>query len=161
MTVILNRVRRGFYMDSAALMRLSQTLGARPGIVQAALMIGSPSNKRLMADAGWGKGSDGNYMSATGTPFTVEVRSTDFVADLKESGAVRVATEGKAKGCWVMDLPDAAESEDEGAKIIVRSNGTGTYVGKDIAYQLWKVGLLDQDFQYEPFDADNDVWVTT
>src|SRR5206468_2149094 len=40
------------YMDSAALMRLSQTLGARPGVVQAALMIGSPSNKRLMADAG-------------------------------------------------------------------------------------------------------------
>jgi FdrA protein len=51
-TVILNRVRRGFYMDSAALMRLSQTVGASPGIVQAALMIGSPSNKRLMADAG-------------------------------------------------------------------------------------------------------------
>jgi FdrA protein len=51
-TVTLNRVRRGFYMDSAALMRLSQTIGGRPGIVQAALMIGSPSNKRLMADAG-------------------------------------------------------------------------------------------------------------
>ncbi len=52
MTVVLNCVRRGFYMDSAALMRLSQTLGARQGIVQAALMIGSPSNKHLMADAG-------------------------------------------------------------------------------------------------------------
>ncbi len=52
MTIILNRVRRGFYMDSAALMRLAQTLGTRQGIVRAALMIGSPSNKRLMADAG-------------------------------------------------------------------------------------------------------------
>jgi len=51
-TLALCRVRRGFYMDSAALMRLSQALGARPGILQAALMIGSPSNKRLLADAG-------------------------------------------------------------------------------------------------------------
>src|SRR5881296_1963608 len=50
--------------------------------------------------------------------------------------------------------------EKEG-KIIVRSNGTVTYVGKDIAYQLWKLGLLAQDFQYTVFDADADVWVTT
>ena len=52
MTIALCRVRRGFYMDSAALMRLSQTIAALPGIAQAALMVGSPSNKRLMAEAG-------------------------------------------------------------------------------------------------------------
>src|SRR6185369_10675662 len=53
------------------------------------------------------------------------------------------------------------ESEgQEDDKIIVRSNGTVTYVGKDIAYQLWKVGLLDQDFNYELFDSEKDVWVT-
>jgi FdrA protein len=51
-TIALCRVRRGFYMDSAALMRLSQTIAALPGIAQAALMIGSPSNKHLMATAG-------------------------------------------------------------------------------------------------------------
>src|SRR6185437_280457 len=51
-TIALNRVRRGFYMDSAALMRLAQAIGELPGVVQAALMIGSPSNKRLMEDAG-------------------------------------------------------------------------------------------------------------
>jgi FdrA protein len=50
--IALNRIRRAFYMDSAALMRLSQAIGERSGIVQAALMIGSPSNKRLMAGAG-------------------------------------------------------------------------------------------------------------
>ena len=71
---------------------------------------------------------------------------------LKQSGAIRLATEGKAKGCWVMDLPDTAESEDEGAKIIVRSNGTVTYVGKDIAYQMWKFGLLGRDFFYDRLD---------
>jgi FdrA protein len=50
--IALNRIRRGFYMDSAALMRLAQTIGALPGVAEAALMIGSPSNKRLMAEAG-------------------------------------------------------------------------------------------------------------
>jgi len=54
---------------------------------------------------------------------------------------------------------DAEGHEDD--KIIVRSNGTVTYVGKDIAYQLWKLGLLDQDFKYDLFDAENEVWVTT
>ena len=71
---------------------------------------------------------------------------------LKQSGAIRLATEGKASGCWVMDLPEAAEAEDEGAKIIVRSNGTVTYVGKDIAYQMWKFGLLGRDFSYRRMD---------
>jgi arginyl-tRNA synthetase len=67
-------------------------------------------------------------------------------------------TEGKNKGCWVMTRPDsgkaakAVEGEtDEDAKVIVRSNGTVTYVGKDIAYHLWKFGLLGQDFGYLPF----------
>jgi arginyl-tRNA synthetase len=71
---------------------------------------------------------------------------------LKQTGAIRLATEGKALGCWVMDLPEAAEAEDEGAKIIVRSNGTVTYVGKDIAYQMWKFGLLGRDFFYRRMD---------
>ena len=54
---------------------------------------------------------------------------------------------------------DSDGQEDD--KVIVRSNGTVTYVGKDIAYQLWKVGLLDQDFKYEILDGAGDVWITT
>ncbi len=92
-------------------------------------------------------------------------------AKLKESGAIQLATSGKMAGCWIMPwkkgIPDATgvteakeksqtaqpgspESEDENIqdKIIVRSNGTVTYVGKDIAYQLWKFGLLGKDFLY-------------
>jgi len=76
---------------------------------------------------------------------------------LREREAIFLEKDGKNAGCWVMRL-DAEGHEDD--KIIVRSNGTVTYVGKDIAYQLWKVGLLDQDFRYEPFDAD-EVWVTS
>jgi len=73
---------------------------------------------------------------------------------LKQTGVLYFETEGKNKGCWVMTRPDAKAVEgetDEDAKVIVRSNGTVTYVGKDIAYHLWKFGLLGRDFGYLPF----------
>ena len=72
---------------------------------------------------------------------------------LKSSGAISFVTEGERAGCWIMDMPGADDAAGEEAKIIVRSNGTVTYVGKDIAYQLWKVGLLGADFRYRPFDS--------
>jgi arginyl-tRNA synthetase len=104
---------------------------------------------------------------------------------LKASGAIQYATGGKNAGCWVMpwnkdgkegkevnDVKDENEesftsstsSEEDRAKIIVRSNGTVTYVGKDIAYQLWKFGLLGKDFQYAKWPNPPDgktVWATT
>ena len=88
-------------------------------------------------------------------------------AKLKESGAIQLATAGKNAGCWVMPLgeSDAAADDDPNAsKIIVRSNGTVTYVGKDIAYQLWKFGLLGLDFRYARFAKRRDggeVWAST
>ena len=82
---------------------------------------------------------------------------------LKEHGTISFSTEGPSKGCWIMPLPgDEGEVADE--KIIVRSNGTVTYVGKDIAYQLWKFGLLDKDFKYRQFHQYPDgktVWAST
>ena len=89
---------------------------------------------------------------------------------LRDRGAIQKSTSGKTEGCWVMRLPSEGEGSDsaqEGepeAKIIVRSNGTVTYVGKDIAYHLWKFGLLDRDFHYQRFHThpDNHVaWVTS
>jgi arginyl-tRNA synthetase len=98
---------------------------------------------------------------------------------LKSTGAVFLQTDGKLKGCWVMrieeDAPaakddptpgeptDAAEEEPR-EKVIVRSDGTVTYVGKDMAYQLWKFGLLGRDFNYRLFteeDDGNPLWSTT
>jgi arginyl-tRNA synthetase len=75
---------------------------------------------------------------------------------LKTKGVLYYETEGKNKGCWVMKRPGTAQTEtadgpDEDAKVIVRSNGTVTYVGKDIAYHLWKFGLLGRDFAYNKF----------
>jgi arginyl-tRNA synthetase len=94
---------------------------------------------------------------------------------LKASGAIQLATSGKNAGCWIMpweqeaketkEVKEVEKSDDEEqAKIIVRSNGTVTYVGKDIAYQLWKFGLLGKDFHYRLWPnqfAGHVVWATT
>jgi arginyl-tRNA synthetase len=101
-------------------------------------------------------------------------------AKLKESGAIQFVTTGKMAGCWVLPWNEeqkpntetaegsenAEKSEDEITqdKIIVRSNGTVTYVGKDIAYQLWKFGLLGKDFHYAKWPKTpqgEEVWATT
>jgi len=84
---------------------------------------------------------------------------------LKQTGVLYFETEGKNKGCWVMTRPgaDLTEGEtNEDAKVIVRSNGTVTYVGKDIAYHLWKFGLLGKDFGYKPFFTypDHECWIS-
>jgi arginyl-tRNA synthetase len=91
---------------------------------------------------------------------------------LKKTGAVFLQTEGRLRGCWVMRIDDEAgdaaseepsvesgplETDPKGdleprEKVIVRSDGTVTYVGKDMAYQLWKFGLLGKDFYYRVFD---------
>jgi arginyl-tRNA synthetase len=89
---------------------------------------------------------------------------------LKERGAIVFETEGKLAGCWVMRSADESktgedeESEHEADKVIVRSNGTVTYTGKDIAFHLWKLGQLDLDFYYKPFHTYSDshiAWITT
>ena len=110
---------------------------------------------------------------------------------LKASGAIQLATSGKNAGCWIMpwgkevkegeEVKEVKEtagagdsftsstsstsiSEEDQAKIIVRSNGTVTYVGKDIAYQLWKFGLLGKDFHYHRWPNAPDgkeLWATT
>ena len=72
-----------------------------------------------------------------------------------DKGVLYLETAGKNAGCWVMRRagapPLAAGEVDEDAKIVVRSNDTVTYVGKDIAYHLWKFGLLGLDFGYTRF----------
>lgn len=73
---------------------------------------------------------------------------------LKERKAIYFETEGKNKGCWVMPssaFREGSEDQEDDSKVIVRSNNTVTYVGKDIAYQLWKFGLLGKDFFYRPW----------
>jgi arginyl-tRNA synthetase len=92
---------------------------------------------------------------------------------LKAKKAVYLQTEGRLKGCWVMPIQedlDATENaategddDEEREKVIVRSNGVVTYVGKDIAYQFWKLGLLGRDFKYRVFTQrpQGPLWATT
>ncbi len=78
---------------------------------------------------------------------------------LRDAEAIRLEDAGKNSGCWVMSLASSPEfaDMDDPDKILVRSNGTVTYTGKDIAYQLWKLGLLVEadgtkhDFGYRTF----------
>ena len=83
-------------------------------------------------------------------------------AQLKDRGVVRLEEEGKNVGCWVMPLAEHEEFAglEDPDKVIVRSDGTVTYVGKDIAYQLWKLGLLGRDFQYR-YWREEELWETT
>jgi arginyl-tRNA synthetase len=95
---------------------------------------------------------------------------------LKESGVLTYEDEGKNKGCWVMRRAgtgakaitaanvENAEIKEEDQKVIVRSNGTVGYVGKDIAYHMWKFGLLGRDFGYRKFfryPNAHDCWIST
>ncbi|HEU5182311.1 MAG TPA: arginine--tRNA ligase [Candidatus Polarisedimenticolia bacterium] len=114
-------------------------------------------------------------MERVGVRYDLLPRESDILAHrfweaaferLKSSGHVSLATTGKNSGCWVMDLSGNADFANltEGEKILVRSNGTVTYVGKDIAYQLWKFGLLGSDFEYRPYltyPSGELLWATT
>jgi arginyl-tRNA synthetase len=85
-----------------------------------------------------------------------------------EKGVLYKEEQGKNAGCWVMRRPSAvakseAELTDEDQKVIVRSNGTVGYVGKDIAYHLWKFGKLGRDFGYRRFfkyPNQKEVWIS-
>ena len=104
---------------------------------------------------------------------------------LKAQGTVYFQDSGRLNGCWVMRIEDGVEhasrearaadlpaegadgesgEEDQAEKVIVRSNGTVTYVGKDMAYQFWKFGLLGEDFHYRLFGEegkDGPLWATS
>ncbi|WP_379159656.1 arginine--tRNA ligase [Paenibacillus sp. sgz5001063] len=79
---------------------------------------------------------------------------------LEETAVFIQETEGKLAGCWILKQPAAeGDSEDhQKDKVLVRSNGILTYTAKDIAYHLWKFGLLDKDFKYSEFNAG--LWTT-
>ena len=104
---------------------------------------------------------------------------------LKAQGTVYFQDSGRLNGCWVMRIEDGVEhasrearaadlpaegaegesgEDDQAEKVIVRSNGTVTYVGKDMAYQFWKFGLLGEDFHYRLFGEegkDGPLWATS
>ena len=79
---------------------------------------------------------------------------------LKEMSLIEFENEGKNSGCWVI----RGENKEED-KVIVRSNGTATYIAKDIPYAAWKLGLLEDPFHYEKYEKEQPdsrvLWQTT
>ncbi|KZZ85328.1 arginine--tRNA ligase [Bacillus sp. SJS] len=82
---------------------------------------------------------------------------------LKQTEQFHRETSGKLEGCWVLKQPspesETPESEHSLDKVLVRSNGILTYTAKDIAYHLWKFGLLENDFLYKRFTEE--LWTTS
>ena len=77
---------------------------------------------------------------------------------MKSMGITILEQEGKNAGCWVIK----AESEDD--KVLVRSNGTATYIAKDIPYAAWKLGILEDPFYYKHYTVQKTgrvLWQTT
>jgi arginyl-tRNA synthetase len=77
---------------------------------------------------------------------------------MKSMGITELETEGKNKGCWVIK----AESEED--KVLVRSDGTATYIAKDIPYASWKLGILEDPFYYKHYTVQKTgrvLWETT
>jgi len=80
---------------------------------------------------------------------------------LRDSGAIVLAEAGKLAGCWVMPSDDTDdEGGDDDTKVLVKSDGIATYTAKDIAYQLWKFGLLGRDFHYVPWEGEPSLMTT-
>ncbi|RJE86195.1 arginine--tRNA ligase [Paenibacillus sp. 1011MAR3C5] len=87
---------------------------------------------------------------------------------LKDTSSFEQEKYGKLEGCWVLRqsaagteetlTEEASEQQHQMDKVLVRSNGILTYTAKDIAYHLWKFGLLDKDFSYQPFS--DGLWST-
>ncbi|MGA9775194.1 MAG: arginine--tRNA ligase [Candidatus Dormiibacterota bacterium] len=73
---------------------------------------------------------------------------------LKERGVTHKAAQGPLAGCWVLPVEEGAQDPETGeAKVLIKSDGIATYTAKDIAYHLWKFGLLGLDFRYRPWSA--------
>ena len=66
---------------------------------------------------------------------------------LKSNGIAKYETEGKNKGCWVIE----GKEKEEEDKVLVRSDGTATYIAKDIPYAAWKLGLVEDPFYYQEY----------
>ncbi|MBT8243543.1 MAG: arginine--tRNA ligase, partial [Nitrosopumilus sp.] len=84
---------------------------------------------------------------------------SEIFEKLKEMKLIEFENDGKNAGCWVIRGEDKEED-----KVIVRSNGTATYIAKDIPYAAWKLGLLDDPFNYEKYEKEQssrELWQTT
>lgn len=69
---------------------------------------------------------------------------------------MKFADDGEAKACWILDLSTLPEyqKEEKQYQILIKSDGVATYIAKDIAFALRKLGYLSKDFGYDIFEED-------
>lgn len=178
------RVTEWYEADKARLLHRTETLhdiehGADPAAAIGAFVAERIVRTHLVT---MGRlGIDYDLLTWEGDILRLQFWATAFET-LKKTGAVFLQTEGKLAGCWVMRIDDEAadgptasddtaaapaaeaDGEEPREKVIVRSNGTVTYVGKDMALQFWKLGVLGKDFHYRPFATRLDgatLWAST
>ncbi len=96
-----------------------------------------------------------DVMNKLGIRYDLLIKESDIIAldffkeaseILKKAGIMYLSDDPKKENCWVIKY-----EKENIEKIIIRSNGTITYIGKDIAYTLWKIGYFTKDFFYTPF----------
>ena len=166
---VYSEVGRWFAEDPARKALRSQTLHALEKDEGERAEVGRLVARRIV-------GRHLGTMARIGVDYDVLTRESDILGldfftvafdKLRDAGSIHKAEDGKNEGCWVMPLSQSEEFAglEDPDKVIVRSDGTVTYVGKDIAYQLWKFGLLGRDFDYRPWEGDGDrtgsLWRTT
>jgi arginyl-tRNA synthetase len=169
------RVTEWYEADKSGLERRARALheieeGGNPSAEMGAFIADRIVRCHLATMARLGVGYD--LLTWEGDILRLHFWATAF-EQLKARGSIFLQTEGRLKGCWVMPIEDAQAGPEDGdiangeaeqrEKVIVRSNGTVTYVGKDIANQFWKFGLLGRDFHYRVFESRNGrpLWATT
>lgn len=100
-----------------------------------------------------------------GASYDIMNRESDVVAfglweevfsKLKQKNACYLATSGPKAGCWMLDLSGHKTLSKEGDEVLVKSDGTTTYVARDIAYAAWKLGIVEKDFKYKLFGKNPD-----
>ena len=101
--------------------------------------------------------------SRLGATYDLLVRESDVVATglwaetfrrLREAGLARLVTDGPKKGCWVVDLSSHPVLSKEGDEVIVKSDGATTYVARDIAFAMWKMGASTTRLLFRPLELD-------
>ncbi len=101
--------------------------------------------------------------SRLGATYDLLVRESDVVATglwaetfrmLREAGLAKLVTDGPKKGCWVVDLSSHPVLSKEGDEVIVKSDGATTYVARDIAFAMWKMGASSTRLLFRPLELD-------
>ena len=121
--------------------------------------------ERVLADqlkTCWRLGASYDMINMETDVFRFELWDKVYGSLLK-SGKLYMPKSGEQAGCWLIDLSKHPVLSKEGDEVIMKSDGTTTYVARDIAYAAWKLGFFKVDFKYSDYKQNPDgsaLWIT-